>query len=274
MPALSGRMAAGGAAATGTEPAAWVYAQDRDGYSELCRLAALRQGCGDAGASGEKVGGAGAAGTRSLADTAVGPTSGQGRPPHWDLVRALLAHTHHCFVVSGRADVLSALAPRLGPGRVFVRLDADYGPAGRARQIEQLKLAARLNLRPVACTDVRFLRPQDQVVHHVLKAIGQNATLYTAQGVRPRDHYFSAPTELAGYYYNCPEALQNARAPGRALQRGLRARALGLPALRTARAAPSRAWPWASCASAGLSWRGVRDTAPGPTPRAWRWSCA
>jgi len=156
--------------------AATVIARDRDGYGELCRLASAR---------------------RLRAD--------------FKLAEALERGTGHCYVITDQVELLRRLGPRLGPRRLFVRLAPDYGEACRARQLRQLKLAAHFRLSPVACTDVRFLRPQDQPVHHVLRAIGQNATLQTAQGVCPREHYLSAPVELGGYYYDCPQALDTAR---------------------------------------------------------------
>jgi len=157
-------------------PAATVLARDRDGYSELCELA-----------------------------------TGRHLDPRFDLAQALLTHTDHCYILTDRPKLLDYLGRRLGPRRVFVRLSPDYGDSYRARQLRQLKLAQHFGLAPVACTDVRFLRPQDQPVHHVLRAIGQNATLHTAQGVVPRSHYLSAPVELGGYYYDCPQAVAAAR---------------------------------------------------------------
>lgn len=187
--------AAAGVPAQPGEPAAWIYARNRQGYSELCWLAAWRQGClEDSAEAGPRRRGAAAAGAG-----------------HGSLAAVLSQHTEHCMVVSDREPLLAYLTPRLGPERVYARLDGNYDEAGRARQLRQLKLAARCGLRPLACTDVRFVRPQDQVLHHTLRAIGQNATLYSAAGVRPRQHYLAAPTELPGLYYDCPEALANTR---------------------------------------------------------------
>jgi DNA polymerase III alpha subunit len=159
-----------------TASAALVIARDREGYGELCHLATLRQ------------------------------LDGQ-----FNLPRALLGNTERCYIITDRDDLLRTLVPRLGPGRVFMRLTPDYGEQYRSRQIRQLKLARELKLHPVACTDVHFLRPQDQAVHQVLRAIGQNSGMDSARGVRRNWHYLSAPTELGGYYYDCPEALGNAR---------------------------------------------------------------
>lgn len=157
--------------------AAIVIARDRQGYSELCALAAGRR-----------------------------------LDPRWDIVRALTTGTERCYVITCREDLLAALAPRLGPGRLFVRTVADYGPPQRAQQERQLRLAQRCKLHPAACTEVCFTRPQDQIIHHLLTAIGQCTSLEQAQGVRPRSHYLAAPTELGGYFYACPEALRNAEA--------------------------------------------------------------
>ncbi len=157
-------------------PLAIVLAKNREGYSELCALASGRQ-----------------------------------LDEHWDPIRALAQGTESCFVISDNEKLLSYLAPRLGPRRVFVRTLPDYAPAYRALQLRQLKLAARLRLQPVACTEVCFIKPQDQALHHALRAIGQNTSLEQAEGVRPRSHYLAAPTELPGLYYDCPEALENAR---------------------------------------------------------------
>ncbi len=159
-----------------TSSATLVLARDREGYGELCRLTTLRQ------------------------------LDGQ-----FDLLRALLGNTQRCYIITDRAELLRKLVPRLGPNRVFMRLVPDYGEQHRSRQIRQLKLARELKLHPVACTDVHFLRPQDQAVHQVLRAIGQNSSMEDARGVRRSQHYLSAPTELSGYYYDCPQALDNAR---------------------------------------------------------------
>ena len=159
-----------------TASAALVIARDRDGYGELCRLATLRQ-----------------------------------LDPEFRLDRALLANTERCFIITDRPELLRTLVPRLGPSRVFLRLAPDYGEQYRSRQLRQLKLAREFRLHPVACTDVHFLRPQDQAVHQVLRAIGQNSGMDNARGVRRNWHYLSAPTQLGGYYYDCPQALDNAR---------------------------------------------------------------
>jgi DNA polymerase III alpha subunit len=157
-------------------PDAVVLARNRDGYSMLCALAAGRQ-----------------------------------LEPRWDIARALYQAGESCFVITDREELLRYLAPRLGPERLFVRLSADYGPAYRAAQVRQRKLAERFRLRPCACTDVCFVRPQDRDVHHLLCAIGQNTSLQLAHGVRPRNHYLAAPTELGGLFYQHPEALATAR---------------------------------------------------------------
>jgi DNA-directed DNA polymerase III PolC len=157
-------------------PDALVLAKDRNGYSQLCALAAGRQ-----------------------------------LDPRWNMAQALYQAGESCFVITDREELLRHLAPRLGPDRLFVRLSADYGPAYRAAQVRQRKLAERFRLQPCACTDVCFVRPQDRDVHHLLRAIGQNTSLPLAQGVRPRNHYLAAPTELAGLFYQHPEALATAR---------------------------------------------------------------
>ncbi|MCB1218655.1 DNA polymerase III subunit alpha [bacterium] len=174
--AQAGRRSLEAGIADPTASAALVIARDRDGYGELCRLATLRQ-----------------------------------LDPEFNLARALLGNTAHCYIISDRPELLRIILPRLGPHRVFMRCSPDYGEQLRARQIRQLKLARELKLHPVACTDVHFLRPQDQPVHHVLRAIGQNSGMDTARGVRRNWHYLGAPTELGGYYYDCPQALENAR---------------------------------------------------------------
>ena len=174
--AQAGRRSLEAGIADPTASAALVIARDRDGYGELCRLATLRH-----------------------------------LDPQFNLARALLGNTEHCWIISDRDELLRILLKRLGPNRVFMRCSPDYGEQLRARQIRQLKLARELKLHPVACTDVHFLRPQDQPVHHVLRAIGQNSGMDTARGVRRNWHYLGAPTELGGYYYDCPQALDNAR---------------------------------------------------------------
>jgi DNA-directed DNA polymerase III PolC len=157
--------------------AATVIAADRDGYSEVCALAAARH-----------------------------------IDPRFDLGAAIERHSEHCFVITDQPYLLQRLARSLGPKRLRVRVNASYGSTSRARQLQQLKLARSWKLDPVACTDVRFLHPQDQHVHAVLRAIGQNTDLQRVVGVRGRSHYLAAPVELPGYYFDCPEAVANVAA--------------------------------------------------------------
>lgn len=173
-----------------------VIAGDRDGYSQLCELAAWRHGCLFDSDASLHCGGT---------EPAVSP------PVSTAMLIRLLERADRCYVLSNREELLRALAPRLGPERLLVRIAPNLSPAHRSRQLRQLKLARRYRLRPAACTDVRFTRPQDQSVHRVLRAIGQCTHLHAAQGTCPSTHYLAAPTELAGYYYDCPEALANTR---------------------------------------------------------------
>jgi len=232
------------------EPAAWVYARDRDGYSELCWLAAWRQGCLGEGTGNREQG--------------TGKREGF-RSQDAGLAQVLAERTEHCFVVSDHERLLSHLAPRLGPQRLFVRTDANYGESYRARQIRQLKLAARYGLAPAAMSDVRFLRPQDQAVHHTLRAIGQNATLYTAQGVRPRQHYLAAPTELPGYYYDCPQALATTRRLAERCEVDFELGRWVFPDFPLKGGADPRSVLLQLC-ERGLSWRGIGGGGAGGSP--------
>ena len=161
-----------GAKADPTQSAALVLAKNRSGYSQLCELAARRR-----------------------------------LDEHFDLRSALHSGTSDCYVITERSDLIDFLAPRLGPRRLFVRLDPDYGEGYREKQRKQLRLAERAQLSTIACSDVRFASPKQQPVHHVLRAIGQNTSLPMARGVRPRRHYLCAPADLTGCYYDHQEAL-------------------------------------------------------------------
>jgi DNA-directed DNA polymerase III PolC len=158
-----------------TLTAAVVIARNRQGYSQLCQLATERQ----------------------LAE-------------RFNLATALKAHTEHCFVCTDRPDLLESLHGALGPRRLYVSATPLYSDQERPAQIRQVKLARRFKLGLAACTDVCFVKPQDQSVHRVMRAIGQAMVLELAQGVRCRSHYLAAPSELTGYYYDLPEALANA----------------------------------------------------------------
>jgi DNA-directed DNA polymerase III PolC len=202
-----------------TQAVATVLARSNEGYAEICLLATMRQ-----------------------------------IDPHFSFVEALSRHTEHCFVLSDHRQLLESLAPLLGPRRLYVKVLPDYGKHYRARQIEQLKLTRALSLQPIACSDVRFLRPQDQSIHYVLRAIGQCATLQTACGVRPRQHYLSAPSELVGYYYDCPEALTNARKLAERCEAGFELDRWQFPQLRLPNGQPPDDALLTLCRR-GLQWR-------------------
>ena len=162
----------------GGRSAVTLLARDNLGYRSLCALASWRQG--------------------------VHPDPQVNR---LDLRRALLELTERCFVVSDHRAVLDALAPRLGPRHVFVRCDPGHHDPGLERQRRQLRLAQQYRLHLAACTDVRFIRPQDQPVHHLLRAIGENTGVQWVRGVRTSKHYLAGPFELNNLYEKHPGAL-------------------------------------------------------------------
>jgi DNA-directed DNA polymerase III PolC len=186
--------------------AARVFARDHTGYSQLCELAAWRQGvhpehaCPAHGGRGGP--GVGAGGPAPAAEWRARHST-----PPFSLADALARLADRCFIATGHAELARALARRLGPRRLCICLDPDYGERYSARRHQQKRLAQSLGLRLLACPDVRFVRPQDQPLHQLLRAIGQNAPYEYAQGVVPRHHYLSSRFELEPLYHDAPAAL-------------------------------------------------------------------
>ena len=191
--------------------AARVFARDKTGYGQLCELAAWRQGvhpefsCGRAAVSGRPDP---PAGTRALREE----TRAKHGPAPTQLADALARIADRCFIATSHGDLARALARRIGPRRLFVCLDPDYGESYGARRHQQKRLARSLGLRLLACPGVRFIRPQDQPLHQLLRAIGQNSPFEYAQGVAQRHHYLSSRFELEPLYHDAPAALALARA--------------------------------------------------------------
>ncbi len=171
---------AGFAGAAAVPPvAARVFARDNSGYGQLCELAAWRQG--------------------------VHPDS---QVERWRLADALVRLADRCYIATGHAELARELARRIGPRRLFVSLDPDYGERYGAQRHQCKRLAHTLGLHLLACPDVRFVRPQDQPLHQLLRAIGQNAPYEYAQGVADRFHYLSSRFELEPLYHDAPAALK------------------------------------------------------------------
>ena len=86
------------------------------------------------------------------------------------------------------------------------------GAAGAAAIARLARLAARLNLPPVATGPVLFSTPDGYEAHKLLTAIRTRSTIATIppRELAPRDAYLRSGEEMCSLFAACPQAMENA----------------------------------------------------------------
>ena len=153
-----------------------LLAKNRLGYAELCHLATRRQL------------------NENFALAGITPEE-----------------TADCILLTADPALLRTLHPRFPPEQLFAAilppLDKDSARAAR----EMLALAAELHRKPVAVNDVHFISPADWNIHRLLRAIGENETIYTVKDTVPNSRYLLNAKEMRRAFRELPDALATTR---------------------------------------------------------------
>lgn len=174
-----------------------LLAQNRMGYSTLCRLLSRSYACG---------------GRRT-------PALPWAELPH---------HTEGLFCLTGcprgrvhsltRAHryaeakgVARQLRDWFGAERTLVELQDDFTPDCHRVCRELVMLAGHLGLRPVVTNNVHYATRRDFVAQDVLRCIGAGITTGEVHPVRPLnfERYLKSGPKMAELFWWCPEALAN-----------------------------------------------------------------
>ncbi|RMF07329.1 MAG: DNA polymerase III subunit alpha [Candidatus Neomarinimicrobiota bacterium] len=109
------------------------------------------------------------------------------------------------FVLAHQADLLEPLTDLIPATHLFVELRPDMEEA------EARRLARIFRLEMVVTGDVYFLRPEDQPVHRVLRAIAHNTTLRGLDPgeVKSSEHWFRTERDLCRRFPNSLDAITN-----------------------------------------------------------------
>ena len=110
-------------------------------------------------------------------------------------------------------DAESALQKQLnifGPDNLYLAL-TDHGQVSRSKKnLELLAIVEKLNIKPVATNDVRFLSKEDYSAFPILQCLKNNITL---KEYKPdpsmEQHYFKTADEMAAVFADIPEAVSN-----------------------------------------------------------------
>ncbi len=153
-----------------------VLARNRDGYSALCRLCSARQ-----------------------------------LEERFRLAAAIPEHAGDIIVLTDDEALARALAPRLSPHELYLKLlpPTDSETVQEAQRLTALADELKLNL--VAANDVCMLDAEDFDTHKLLRAIGENETIYSVKGCAPPSRHLLSADEMAHAFADFPEALANTR---------------------------------------------------------------
>ena len=110
-------------------------------------------------------------------------------------------------VLAALPALLRALAPRLPAGTLYGELVYDGNAPAASRCRETLAACRALGLPFVATNAVRFAAPEGFATHRVLRAIGENGTVWSTQPRAHAAHFLKSPAEMAALFAHLPEAL-------------------------------------------------------------------
>jgi DNA-directed DNA polymerase III PolC len=192
-----------GAAAAG--PRAVVLARGLAGYPALCRLVTRRHlECAGEEDQSEPDGGA----QRRVLARGRDPGAVHGGAP--DLLRLIAAEAGAVVCLVADPALLRALAAHLPRGTLFGELVYDGSAASASRCRATLAACRALSLPFAATNAVRFARPEGFEIHRLLRAIGENGTVWSVPPRAHRRHFLTSPAETAALFAHLPEALDAA----------------------------------------------------------------
>ncbi|HWR96794.1 MAG TPA: DNA polymerase III subunit alpha, partial [Candidatus Methanoperedens sp.] len=99
------------------------------------------------------------------------------------------------------------LAPRLPAGTLFGELVYDGTASSASRCRATLAACRALGLAPVATNAVRFAAPDGFKTHRLLRAIGENGTVWSVPPRAHPQHYLKSPDEMRALFAHLPAAL-------------------------------------------------------------------
>ena len=111
-------------------------------------------------------------------------------------------------VLAAAPALLRALAPLLPAGTLFGELVYDGTAPSASRCRATLAACRALGLPFVATNAVRFAAPEGFATHRVLRAIGENGTVWSTQPRARAAHFLKSPAEMAALFAHLPEALE------------------------------------------------------------------
>ncbi len=127
------------------------------------------------------------------------------------LAEMLPQHCEDAFVLTRDAALLRTLAPILPPSQLFIPVLPPAKPQ-TLRALQQANaLADELKLKLVAVNDVCMLDAEDFPVHRLLRAIGENETIWSVKHCAEPERTLLGADEMENAFAQLPEALDTAR---------------------------------------------------------------
>ena len=124
------------------------------------------------------------------------------------LVAGIAAEAGSIVVLAAAPALLAALAPRLPAGTLYGELVYTGDAFSAARCGRTLAACRALGLPFVATNAVRFAAPEGFATHRVLRAIGENGTVWSAPPRAHAAHFLKSPAEMAALFAHLPEAIE------------------------------------------------------------------
>lgn len=131
--------------------------------------------------------------------------------PGFKLAEMLPQHCEDVFVLTRDAALLRTLAPILPPSQLFIPVLPPAKPQTLLALQQAQVLADELKLKLVAVNDACMLDAEDFPVHQLLRAIGENETVWSVKGCAEPERTLLSAAEMAQAFAQLPEALEAAR---------------------------------------------------------------
>ncbi len=124
------------------------------------------------------------------------------------LAQLIGAEAGQVVVLAADPALLRALAPRLPAGTLFGELVYDGTDRAASRCRATLAACRALGLAPVATNAVRFAAPDGFETHRLLRAIGENGTVWSVPPRAHPQHFLKSPGEMRALFAHLPAALE------------------------------------------------------------------
>ncbi|MHB8834444.1 MAG: DNA polymerase III subunit alpha [Candidatus Methylomirabilia bacterium] len=123
------------------------------------------------------------------------------------LARLIVPEAGAVIVLAAAPALLGSLAPLLPPGTLYGELVYAGDASSAARCRETLAACRALGLPFAATNAVRFAAPAGFATHRVLRAIGENGTVWSVPPRAHAAHFLKSPAEMAALFAHLPAAL-------------------------------------------------------------------